>query len=89
MSLTVEDLHRAAERLRELPAEDPEHARLTGISFVELARFVDEASWYDEDGNPVRMEGPLALAVGVAVGLLAARERLVDPETGEPKQVKE
>lgn len=69
--ISVEDLHRAAD----LYAEDRPRPPVEdfGLSFEDLKRFIREADWHEFGiGGPPRRLDPLALAIGISVGVIAA-----------------
>ena len=70
MEIEAEHLHRAADIVVEL--DDP---KAVGFAEGALEEFVENSTWRDDtaDGAPRELE-PLALALGISIGVLAGKQ---------------
>lgn len=72
-TLTDEDLHDAADLVASF-GDDETRLADYGLTMDQLQRFVDGSDWRDIDASgPHRDIDPLALAMGISIGVVAAR----------------
>lgn len=73
MKLTAEDLHRAADIVGAM-GDDQTQIGEYGLPWEQLEAFVDGSDWHDVDeAGPRRTMDPLALAIGISIGVIAGR----------------
>lgn len=71
--ITAEDLHAAADVAGSF-GDDETLIASYGMPWEALVEFVDDTSWRDiGPGGPEREMDPLALAIGISIGVIAAR----------------
>lgn len=77
--ITAEDLHDAADLVGRF-GDDESRIGEYGLPFEELAAFVESSDWYehDADGPPHDLD-PLALAIGISIGVIAAQAKSEKP----------
>lgn len=70
--LTAESLHTAADILGGW-GDDDSRLGVYGLPIEELTRFIHDSTWSDEETGAAREIEPLSLAIGVSIGVVAAR----------------
>lgn len=84
MKLTAEDLHAAADVVGGFGDNEAvlgEH----GLPWAALQEFIDESDWRDVGPTgPWRDMDPLALAVGISIGVVAAGASRAEPIEERP-----
>jgi len=71
--ITAEDLHDAADLCGSFGDDETRIAEY-GLTFKALQEFIDDSDWRDIGAQgPMRDLDPLALAIGISIGVIAAQ----------------